>query len=309
MAFSPSVREFVVKANDFSLETVVGCPVELFHRIGVVLEAGKAYLAHEVPVEAFEEILEDAEDQLRKWNLHQNIYPTPDPEWKLLADAYRHVCLLRVLRFPDTFRTPCTEPKIKQSVDSILEACARVPWSSHLYKRFLFPLFMAGADTTSLHQQHYVRWCIAEILRSTKFPQPAVMDILNNVWRERALTEQSLNGPANVPWMEYVSVSLLLSLGSCRPLTRVGRRAQPHCDDNMTICSSDSEDNKCSRVETARHLQAHNGDRPGFHSQLHLASFSSHLLQGNATLQPPPENRLLHCNESTCTGLLPQTPC
>jgi hypothetical protein len=90
-------------ADDFSLKTTVGCPAELCYRIGTVLETGKAYLAKEVGYEEFEEFLAESEQYLRHWDINQDIYPTPDPEWKLLADAYRHACLLRILRSPDSF--------------------------------------------------------------------------------------------------------------------------------------------------------------------------------------------------------------
>jgi len=204
LAFSPDVRQYILEAEDFSLETIVGCPAELFHAIGIVLDAGRRYLAKELDQGAFEDILGAVETQLRQCDLNQDIYPTSDPEWRLLAEAYRHACILRVLRFPDAFATPCTDPRIQESVHCIFEACAQIPWSSPLYRRLLFPIFMAAADTTSLHQQHYARLCIEEIQRTTRFTQPAVMDILNMVWQERAAQIQSPNGLANVPWMEYV---------------------------------------------------------------------------------------------------------
>ncbi|KAI1618030.1 fungal-specific transcription factor domain-containing protein [Exophiala viscosa] len=209
LAFAPSVRKWVVDADDFSLETVVGCPVELFYAIGTVLEAGKAYLAKELPVESFEQVLHETENDLRLWDSDQPSYPTSDPSWRLLAHAYRHACILRVLRFPNTFATPCTDSRVRESVDNILEACAQVPWSSPLYKKMLFPLFMAGADTTIKHQQHYVKICIAEIQHITGFPQPAVMAILQTVWHERTAAETSSSAPVNVPWMEYTCSSSL----------------------------------------------------------------------------------------------------
>ncbi|KIW20851.1 hypothetical protein PV08_01429 [Exophiala spinifera] len=77
-----------------------------------------------------------------------------------------------------------------------------MPWSSSMYRRLLFPLFMAGADSVSMHRQHYVKLCIAEILDKTKFPQPAVMEILNAVWNARSTGPNPLAWQENVPWME-----------------------------------------------------------------------------------------------------------
>ena len=207
LAFSQEVRQHVVDADDFSLETTVGCPADLFLQIGEVLEAGKSFLRKETDVIEFEDICQEAEDFLRNWDLDQDIYPNSAPEWRLLADAYRHACILRVLRFPDAFQTSCNDSRIQDSVRTILEACAQIPWSSPLYKRVLFPLFVAGAETNSLHQQHYVSLCIAEIGRITKFTQPAVMQILKMVWEERRNMAQSEEGPQNIPWTEYVRVA------------------------------------------------------------------------------------------------------
>ncbi|KIW48783.1 uncharacterized protein PV06_01348 [Exophiala oligosperma] len=207
LAFAPSVRDFVYFADGFPLETAVGCPAELFRTVGLVLESGKAYRAQELSTDDFVADLEDAEERMRKWDVDQNVYPTQDPEWKLLADAYRHVCLLRILRFPNPFQTPCTDTRIVESVESILDDCAKMPWSSSMYKRLLFPLFMAGADTVSVHRQHYVKICIAEILDKTKFPQPAVMEILDAVWQARSSLEVesplAQQEQGNVPWMEF----------------------------------------------------------------------------------------------------------
>ena len=215
LAFAPSVRDFVYLSDGFPLETAVGCPAELFRTISRVLESGKAYRAQELSTRAFEADLEEAEERMRKWDVDQNVYPTQDPEWKLLADAYRHVCILRILRFPNAFQTPCTDPRIVESVESILDDCAKMPWSSSMYKRLLFPLFMAGADTVSIHRQHYVKICIAEILDKTKFPQPAVMEILNAVWQARSMVESPFAGQENVPWMEFVSPGHSSLLGLC----------------------------------------------------------------------------------------------
>ena len=204
LAFAPEVRQWVVDADDFTLETTIGCPVEFFEAIGRVLEAGKAYKFKEMEMVDFERVLDEAYKDLLRWNCDQQHYPFSDPDRRCLAEAYRHACILRVLRFPDTFATPCTDRRIRESVSSILDSCAAVQWSSPLCKRFLFPLFMAGADTVSQHQQHYVKLCIDEIQRITGYPQPAVMAILQKVWHERSVASCSSGAPANIPWMEYV---------------------------------------------------------------------------------------------------------
>ncbi|KAK7419469.1 hypothetical protein QQZ08_010839 [Neonectria magnoliae] len=204
LAYSDEVRKCVRDHGSLSLHTLVGCPPVIFHRIGQVLQAGKMYLKGSLQLDQFRLVLDDAERFLRGWDPNQAVYPTGHPEWKHLAEAYRHACLLRVLRFPDPFALSCEDDRIKASVTAILDVCAAVPRDSVFYKRLLFPLFLAGADTSSLHQTHYASWCVGEIKHATGFQHPAMTEMLTKVWEER---QANRNGWSNVPWMEFVSHS------------------------------------------------------------------------------------------------------
>ncbi|ENH66985.1 hypothetical protein FOC1_g10004616 [Fusarium oxysporum f. sp. cubense race 1] len=208
LSYSTEVRECVRDHGSLSLHTLVGCPPVIFFKIGQVLEAGKAYLAGDLPVEQFEQLLDGAEKFFRGWDPDQAVYPTNHQEWRHLAEAYRHACLLRVMRFPDAFAISCDGPQIKASVSAVLDVCATIPRDSVFYKRLLFPLFLAGADTCSPHQIHYASWCINEIKHSTGFQHPAMTDLLTKVWDERRTNPR---GWSNVPWMEFTCSELLRS--------------------------------------------------------------------------------------------------
>lgn len=204
LAYPADVRKCVRDHGSLSLHTLTGCPPVIFHRIGQVLEAGKSYLAGELSIEQFQELLTKAENFFRGWDPDLAIYPTGHEEWRHLAEAYRHACLLRILRFPDTFAVSCNDPRIKTSVTAILDACAAILRDTAFYKRLLFPLFLAAADTSSPHQMHYASWCIDAIKHSTGFQHPAMTEVLTKVWEERRANP---NGWSNVPWMEFVCLA------------------------------------------------------------------------------------------------------
>ncbi|KAM0312535.1 hypothetical protein ACHAPQ_012208 [Fusarium lateritium] len=208
LAYSAEVRECVRDHGSLSLHTLVGCPPIIFFKIGQVLEAGKEFLAGDLPLEGFERLLDGAERFFRGWDPDQAVYPTAHQEWRQLAEAYRHACLLRVMRFPDAFAISCDDPRIKASVAAVFDICATMPRDSVFYKRLLFPLFLAGADTCSPHQIHYASWCISEIKHSTGFEHPAMTEVLTKVWEARRTNP---HGWSNIPWMEFTCSELLRS--------------------------------------------------------------------------------------------------
>ncbi|RSL49336.1 hypothetical protein CEP51_015505 [Fusarium floridanum] len=206
LSYSEDVRRCVRDHGSLSLHTLVGCPPVIFHRIGQVLEAGKAFRAGDLPIDQFQALLDEAEKFFRGWDPDQAVYPTGHQEWKHLAEAYRHSCLLRVLRFPDPFAMSCEDSRIKASVAAIFDVCAAMPRDTVFYKRLLFPLFLAGADTSSPHQMHYASWCVGEIKHATGFQHPAMTEMLTKVWEERRTNP---HGWSNVPWMEFTCSGLL----------------------------------------------------------------------------------------------------
>ncbi|KAI1746648.1 fungal-specific transcription factor domain-containing protein [Xylaria castorea] len=208
LAYSDDVRKCIRDHGSLSLHTLVGCPPVVFYRIGQVLEAGKSALAGDLSPEHFQVQLDEAEKFFRSWDPNQAVYPTGHRGWRHLAEAYRHACLLRVLRFPDAFAVSCEDPRVKASVSAIFDICADMPRDHGFYKRLLFPLFLAGVDTSSPHQLHYASWCIGKIKHSTGFQHLAMTELLTKVWEER---RANANGSSNVPWMEFTCSELLRS--------------------------------------------------------------------------------------------------
>jgi uncharacterized protein YcaQ len=149
--------------------------------MGQVLDAGKSYLAGDVSRERFEQVLETAERILQNWDAEQAAYPTVHHEWRQLAEAHRHACILRVMRLADLFAISCDDPRIQISVAAILDICAAIPRDNVFYRRLLIPLLLARANTRSPHQMHYASLCIEDIKRATGFRYPAMTE----VWEER----------------------------------------------------------------------------------------------------------------------------
>ncbi|KAF4331983.1 hypothetical protein FBEOM_14227 [Fusarium beomiforme] len=238
LSYSTEVRECVRDHGSLSLHTLVGCPPVIFFKIGQVLEAGKAYLAGDLPVEQFEHLLDGAEKFFRGWDPDQAVYPTGHQEWRHLAEAYRHACLLRVMRFPNAFAISCDDPRIKASVSAVLDVCATIPRDSVFYKRLLFPLFLASADTCSPHQIHYASWCIDEIKHSTGFEHPAMTELLTKVWEERRTNSR---GWSNVPWMEFAELEKASKLANV-----------PHCEQYERMISGMLYDSLVPKLTNAR---------------------------------------------------------
>lgn len=240
------MRKCVLENGRVSLHTLVGCPPSIFQRIGTVLETAKSWLAGTTANAEFHATLRDADTYLRGLDLDAAEYPTQHPEWRQLAEAYRHACLLRVMRWPDTFAVPCSDAGVRASVAAILDARANIAASSPFSKRMLFPLFLAAADTTVPHQLHYAAMSINEIRRSTGFEHPAMKTVLERVWEER---RSNTRGWRNVPWMEFVSRSS--TAFPIRPpvhwstamavanLRAAFRRVLKACRSNTRISSSD----------------------------------------------------------------------
>jgi hypothetical protein len=201
LAFPPSVRNHVSESNTFELEAFTGCPKSIFELLGRVLTNGKSWLASESTTESFKAALDRAEATLRRWDPSHEIYPSVDPAWPLLADAYRHMALLRIVRFPDGFRLLDDKRIVMPSVRQILDSSAQLTWSSAFYKRMLVPLFFAGAESTTQYEIHYIQVSLEQMTPKTGFKQPALLQLLQRVWQERATSD----GSRNVPWTEYVS--------------------------------------------------------------------------------------------------------
>jgi hypothetical protein len=203
LSFPSDARNFVSEEAALTLNTLVGCSVDIFTAIGRTLSLGKKFYAKEIEEQEFQDFLDPTLAYLQAWDPKKGPYPDNDIEWTLLADAYRHTAILRVLRFPDTWILPCSDDRITTSVNAILDVSAEMSWHSPYFKRLLFPLFVAGAETASPHQQRYVTLCIDHIRELTGFTYESLSELLSKTWEERKRSD----GTRNVPWFEYVSYS------------------------------------------------------------------------------------------------------
>src|ERR1700753_2148246 len=88
LAFPPETRHLVSNAADSILNTLTGCPAEIFTAIGNTLAEGKKHRANEIETEEFEIFLAKTLAQLRGWDPRKGPYPDDDMEWALLGDAY-----------------------------------------------------------------------------------------------------------------------------------------------------------------------------------------------------------------------------
>ena len=185
--------------------SVVGCPKPIFLSIAIAMKKAKEFKLERASRSSLSETLDNCEGQLRSWNAGSHTYPSENPGWPHLAEAFRHACILRVRRWHNTWGT-ANDSKIQASVSAILNACSAITSTSPLLKRLLLPLFMAGADSLSSHQRHYILIRINEIRNETAFKNPAVMGLLEKVWIARG--QQDDNDQTNIPWMEFVSSQL-----------------------------------------------------------------------------------------------------
>ncbi|KAJ4122925.1 hypothetical protein NW768_009915 [Fusarium equiseti] len=197
LSLPEQVREYVHDHSSLHLYTVAGCPPILFSKMGQILNAGKSYLAVDSLPEGYEHGLETTERFLQTWDAVQAAYPTVHHEWRQLGGAYRHACLLRIMRLPDPLAISCDDPRVQLSVAAILDICAAMPRDNVFYRRLLIPLLLARANTRSPHQMHYANLCIEDIKRATGFRYPAMTEVGRN--------GGGMFAAFNVSWREFES--------------------------------------------------------------------------------------------------------
>lgn len=204
VTFSQDSRRKIVAAsgNDFAI--MAGCPRDIFLAIGEVISEGKRHLLGHISEAQFRTSLSQCETQLRAWDENKYNYPSNHPEWRKLANAFRHALILRLLRFPDWSERPASSPEIQHSVEAILDAASGIPETSPLMNGLTLPLFMAGADSLSPYQRHYILMRLEHIQAGTNH-QNGTHDILKRVWAGRALRPR--DDKTNVPWIDFVSAS------------------------------------------------------------------------------------------------------
>jgi hypothetical protein len=203
LCFSQDIREMVACVSDQSFEMVNGCPREVFRIIGNVLEKSKEHSLGWLSWDEYQISLILAKHKLYSWNRQERTYPSSDPRWESVAEAFQYACILHILRLLDPLR-PAKSTEVQDCVAKILDTTAGIDKECPLLELLIFPLFMAGADALATHSQYYVLTRIYEIMRRSEVRNPVPGDLLQKVWSARAA--QAPHDDRNVWWTQFVSV-------------------------------------------------------------------------------------------------------
>lgn len=206
MCFSQDIRELVACASDRKFELVNGCPREVFLVIGVALEKAKEHTLGWLTWDEYQIALLLAKHKLYAWDPKGREYPSHDPLWLFIAEAFQFACILRILRLLDPLK-PASSSDIQECVRKILDATAIITPECSLLEILVFPLFMAGSDCISRHSQYYVLTRLREVERRSEFRNPVPADILRKVWDARAA--QAEDDYTNISWTAFVSDTLI----------------------------------------------------------------------------------------------------
>ncbi|KAE8153206.1 C6 zinc finger domain protein [Aspergillus avenaceus] len=200
LCFSQDIRELVACASDSMFEMVNGCHRDVFLIIGGVMEKAKEYTLGWLSWEEYQIAILVAKHKLVSWHKEGKAYPSSDPRWLAVAEAFQHACILRILRLLDPSR-PAQHPEIQQCVARLLDATAAIPADCPLIELLILPLFMAGADNLSPHSRYYVLARMKEIEKRSEFRNPVPGDLLEKVWAARAA--QPPGEERNISWTDF----------------------------------------------------------------------------------------------------------
>lgn len=124
------------------------------------------------------------EQQLRSWQ------PSPaDPILEATANAYKSAALIYLYQRmrEKSLMTAPLEPMGCGEVQSVLDSVARIPEDAHPDGVLLFPLFMAGGETTSLRDMETIRSRLRSIDKIRGFRNVLrACEVLEEVWQARA---------------------------------------------------------------------------------------------------------------------------
>ncbi|CEO58722.1 hypothetical protein PMG11_03427 [Penicillium brasilianum] len=200
LCFTQELRQKLLSLCDLRFEAVNGCPRELALIIGEILEHAKAHSTDRLSTDEYHTHVQALIQKLFSWDSSRCFYPSEDPLWRCVAEAFRHTCILRAWRLLDPTESAST-PRIQTSVMAILDSLAHVPGTNPLIELNVMPLFMAGADSLSPHSRHYVLLRLSEIQARAEMGWAAPQSLLEKVWQARA--RQSEHDQSNVPWMDF----------------------------------------------------------------------------------------------------------
>lgn len=202
LCFTQELRQKLLSLCDLRFEAVNGCPRELVLIIGEIFEHGKAHSSGHLSTEGYDTQVQALIQKMYRWDSSRCFFPSEDPLWRCVAEAFRHTCILRAWRLLDPTE-PASTTRIQTSVMAILDSLAHVPGTNPIIELNVMPLFMAGADSLSPHSRHYVLLRLAEIQARSEMGIAAPYSLLEKVWLARA--RQPEHDQSNIPWMDFVS--------------------------------------------------------------------------------------------------------
>jgi hypothetical protein len=202
LCFTQELRSKFLSLCDLRFEEVNGCPRELVLIIGEILEHAKAHSSGRLSTEEYNTQVQELIQKIYSWDSSRCFFPSEDPLWRCVAEAFRHTCILRAWRLLDPTE-PASTMRIQKSVTAILDSLAHIPGTNPLIEINVMPLFMAGADSLSPHSRHYVLLRLTEIQARAEMGMAAPQSLLEKVWQARA--RQPEHDHSNVPWMDFVS--------------------------------------------------------------------------------------------------------
>ncbi|KAI1628731.1 C6 zinc finger domain protein [Exophiala viscosa] len=200
LCFSWTLMQAIIAAADRHFEMVNGCPRDIFLIVGYVLWSSKQCSLGILSLGALQDVIRAGIVKLQQWNSTSYEYPTTDPLWFNVAEAFRAACMLWMMRLLEPSR-PAKDAKIESLVTQVLDNIAEVPVSSPLLELLVLPLFIAGADAMTKHSRYYVIFRLDEIKGRSGFANPAPKDLLRQVWQTR--DSPSTEDELNVPWMRF----------------------------------------------------------------------------------------------------------
>jgi hypothetical protein len=170
--------------------------------MGKAIEHAKSHAMGRSTKSEFESSLSACIYCLYSWRLPPDGYPSDNPRWLKVAEAFRHACILHTTRMLDVSQ-PAQAPIIQKSVTAVLDAVAEIPSDCQLIELLVMPLFMAGVDALSSYARHYILLRFDHVRNHGGLCNQVPISLLKSVWdgREKQLKHDS----SNVYWAWFVS--------------------------------------------------------------------------------------------------------
>ncbi|KAJ5750478.1 hypothetical protein N7533_007506 [Penicillium manginii] len=201
LCVSSDLRRKIVALSTSKFEQVNGCPRELFLEVGDALEYAKARQVQNMDFSEYKELLMGVYLSINLWKLPNSNLPDDGSNWGAVYESFRHAFLLYTSRLLSP-EQPAELPIIRESVEAVLDAVSEIP--SSLIDLAIFPLFIAGTDTLSLHSRHYIILRLDAIRSVAGFSNDLPKMLLRQVWEARG--NQPKWDSRNILWTSFVNI-------------------------------------------------------------------------------------------------------